>query len=55
MKRAMAVKRTLAEVATEHDSTLVLPIPLDHEGAITISTGAGAAPRTDLVPNGDGA
>ena len=50
--------QTLAEVATEHNSTLVLPIPmdiLDHEGSITISTGAATAAKPELVPNGAGA
>jgi hypothetical protein len=67
MKRAMARQaeaererraKVIAEVATEHNSTFVLPTPMDilgREGKLTVSIGAASAPKADLVPNGGGA
>lgn len=49
--------QTLAEVATEHNSTLVLPIPMDilDREPVIVANAATAASAAGHVPNGGGA
>jgi hypothetical protein len=47
--------QTLAEVATEHNSTLVLPIPMDLLESMSMGAPPGERAKADLAPRADGA